>query len=181
MQAICLLIDINTLVIIISSYLLPIKSGIGQGFLVRRLIFLIFINDLLNSTVLQKFMFAGDTTLLLANKNINELFAIINSELQLVYNWFYDNKLSINLVKTSYLLFTNSAHNANHVVLLNDGSIEKQTKTKFLSVITDDKLTWRDHINCLLVKLSRDVALMKVASRYFSNSCLLTLYSAFFQ
>ena len=68
-----------------SSYLLPIKSiksAIAQRSLIGPLIFLIFNNDLLTSSALLKFiMYADDTISLLANKNIDELFAIINSEL----------------------------------------------------------------------------------------------------
>ena len=56
-----------------SSYLLPTKSGAAQESLVGTFIFLIFINDLLNSSALLKFiMYAGNTTLLLVNKNIDE-------------------------------------------------------------------------------------------------------------
>ncbi len=125
-------------------------------------------------------MYADDTTLLLSNNNIDRLFACINQELELVSNWFHDNRLSINLLKCNYLLFTNAYAN-NQVITLNNCQLERKSSTKFLGIIIDDKLSWHDHINSLIVKLSRDVALLRVASHCLPKSCLLTLYYAFFQ
>ena len=50
-------------------------------------------------------MFADDTNLFLSNKNSNTLFASINVELENVSVWFISNKLSLNIDKTTWLLF----------------------------------------------------------------------------
>ena len=107
------------------------------------------------------------------------LFNHINLELILVAVWFKDNKLSINLAKTNYLLFTKSAAD-NYNITLNDYKLERKSNTTFLGIIIDDKLSWRNNINSLIVKLSRDVALLTVGSYSLPQSCLLTLYYAFF-
>ena len=92
------------------SHLLPITSGVLQDSLLGPLIFLIFINDLIHSSKLLKFLkYAEDTSVLLLIDNLDTLFNHINQELILVTVWFYDNRLSINLAKTNYLLFTKSA------------------------------------------------------------------------
>ena len=50
--------------------------------------------------------YADDTTLLnslkLENKNISK---IINMEVKKVYNWLCNNKLSLNVEKTKYMVF----------------------------------------------------------------------------
>ena len=52
-------------------------------------------------------LFADDTTIVSAHHNINILFSQANIELTKLYNWFCLNKLSLNIDKTSYILFSN--------------------------------------------------------------------------
>ena len=44
-------------------------------------------------------MFADDTKLFCSHKNTKILFQIVNSELKLVTEWFWANKLSLNAKK----------------------------------------------------------------------------------
>ena len=51
---------------------------------------------------------------------------------------------------------------------------------KFLSVIIYQHLSWLDHINRLVSKLSHDIALLNTTSKLFPKPVLLSLYYAFF-
>jgi hypothetical protein len=104
-------------------------------------------------------MYADDTTVLLSNKNFNDLIACTNTELMLVYRWFYNNKLSINLAKTNYLVFSLRPFNTNCSIYLNNSTIERKTYVKFLGIIIDDRLLWKEHINYLCIKLSHMILL----------------------
>ena len=54
-------------------------------------------------------LFADDTTIYLSSNDIAYLFTRLNQELQMLTDLFRANKLSLNVAKTNYLLFTYSS------------------------------------------------------------------------
>src|SRR6218665_3983324 len=90
-----------------TSTLRPIKYGVHQGFILGPLLFLLFINDLHNVSSSMHFeLFADDSNISISHKSHENLFQIMNSELPHVGDWFKANKLSLNLTKTFFILFT---------------------------------------------------------------------------
>ena len=58
--------------------------------------------------------------------------------------------------------------------------INRKDSLKVLGVIIDQRLSWLDHINDLVLKLSHDIALLNTASKLFPKPVLLSLYYTFF-
>ena len=58
-----------------------ICCGVPQGSILGPLLFLIFVNDLSNATLLDPIMFADDTNLFYSNKDIKSLYEFVNREL----------------------------------------------------------------------------------------------------
>ena len=91
----------------INSKPLSIRCGVPQGSILGPLLFLLYINDLCNiSHLLQKKLFADDTNLFYSHKSSIELFQNMNMELEKLVLWFRLNKLSLNIDKTNYIIFS---------------------------------------------------------------------------
>ena len=83
-----------------------VLSGVPQGSVLGPLLFLVYINDICNSCDQMKFyLFADDTNLLYADKNLKSLESTINDELCKLYDWLIANKLSLNIKKSNYVIF----------------------------------------------------------------------------
>ena len=80
--------------------------GVPQGSVLRPLLFLLYINDIYKSPSLFAFyLFADDTSIILANNNLQGLKTLVNRELGNVNEWLKANKLSLNIKKSNFVIF----------------------------------------------------------------------------
>ena len=74
-----------------------IEHGVAQGSILGPLLFLIYINDIINSSSYVRFLlFADDTSIFCSDKDPKQLKKIVNQELSNISNWLKANKLSLN-------------------------------------------------------------------------------------
>ena len=93
-----------------SSSLRQIGCGVPQGSILGPLLFLIYVNDIVCcSDILQFILFADDTNIFHCSNDIDTLINTVTTELSKLSDWFMSNKLSLNVKKTSYIIFGNTS------------------------------------------------------------------------
>ena len=78
------------------------------------------------------------------------------------------------------MIFDNRKVSSDLHVSMNGINIERVYVTKFLGVLIDCKLSWKDHIKNVSKKLSKSIAVIRKASFVLSSEALLNLYCALF-
>ena len=82
-------------------------------------------------------LFADDTIIFCSGVNQLELECMLNRELAQLCKWFTVNKLSLNLSKTSYMLFRNRPPYLDLNVFTENERINRVHVTKFLGIYID--------------------------------------------
>ena len=160
-----------------TSDLLPLVCGVPQGSVLGPILFILYVNDICNvSNILKLILFADDTNLFISGRDLPSLCHIITNELTKMYKWFNVNKLSLNVSKTNFMVFSNKKVNQELNILINNMRIEQVENTKFLGVQIDNKLNWKAHIVKLKSKLCKAISIIYRCSSLVNELALRTLY-----
>ena len=107
------------------------------------------------SDVLRTIMFVDETNLFLTGKNLDEIQIQFNEKLKTISLWFQVNLLSLNVSKTSCIVFTNGVVSSNTDLFIIDVKIDSVFETKCLGVVITHRLSWKPHIAIVLVRCQK--------------------------
>ena len=158
---------------------LQLKCGVPQGSILGPLLFLIYINDINYSTAERILSFADDTTVILSDHDPIKLYARANTCLREIFNWFCANKLSLNASKTQYMIIQpngTSRHNIDYDLKINGVTLSRTNSCKFLGIIIDESLSWKQHLSSVNKKLSHALFGIKQLKFFLPKESLRILY-----
>ena len=87
-----------------------VSCGVPQGSILGPALFIQYVNDMCNvSTTLKSILFADDTNILHTGDDLKEVCETMSHELDIfkLNRWFRANKLSLNVSKTNFMIFSN--------------------------------------------------------------------------
>ena len=157
-----------------------VTCGVPQRSILGPLLFLIYINDLCGvCEYTTPILFADDTNLFCCGNDLGVMEKKVNSELTQISTWLKVNKLSLNIKKTHYMVFTRKKRQIRLNIKIDGHSIAEVQDTKFLGVYIDNKLNWKKHISYLASKISKGIGMIIKARHYLNKNGLIALYYSF--
>jgi len=157
---------------------------------VRPLIFLIYVNHILNiscsSTYCRIISFADDTTVLLPLPKNNISSAVIsgNSLLNTVFDAFTSLDLAFNAQKTKVLVFRSprsTLNITNHLFHIGQNFIDNSERAPLLGISLTPSLTWSSHLEILTAKCTKVIFLIsRLRQLGIPHKFLIFIYKALF-
>ena len=122
-------------------------------------------------------MYADDITLF-CNMTDTITVDVINEELSKICDWLGANKLSLNIVKTKYMLY----HSVNKRVIypklkINNNNIDRITQFNFLGVILHERMSWKQHTEHIPLNIAKTIGIIYRLKSMYPSAILLTLYN----
>jgi hypothetical protein len=100
-------------------------------------------------------MYADDTIIFYSGKSVTDIENVVSADLNAINSWLNTNKLFLHADKSECVLFgsTKRLHTVEKFeISINGQRIKQVFKYKYLGVVMDDSLSWRDHVHHALMK-----------------------------
>ena len=158
-----------------------ISCGVPQGSILGPLLFLIYVNDMpkcLGYGTAR--LFADDTNLTFTSCSLPVLQNKMSNDLNEIAAWLNVNKLTLNLLKTDFMLIGSrqriAALDGNIELSLSNTDVRQVESTKCLGVNIDKNLTWEGHLQSVKQKVSSNLRILKKVKPFLNSENIDTLY-----
>ena len=157
-----------------------VQAGVPQGSVLGPLLFLIFINDMVDLVNSNIKLFADDTSLYLTVDNPAHAAEIINSDLTSIDEWSKNWLITFNALKTDSMLISRKKNSPDHPPLIFQGhTLENVNSHKHLGITLRSDLKWTDHISSIINKSEKLLNIMKGLTYRLDRLTLESMYISF--
>lgn len=142
------------------SFIFDVLSGVPQGSLIAPHLFNLFLNDIPIPTKGDLCLYADDTAYFVQYpwKNLKSIKSDLIKTVGNLQTYFHDWKIKLNKAKTEFIIFSKSTkmlqNLINDPVIFNGQTFNWKDTVKYLGVILDRKLTFKQHVEHAVNKAS---------------------------
>ncbi len=105
--------------------------------------------------------------------------AKLNRQLAGINEWFKSNKLSLNVIKSKYMIFHTAHKNVIPLQLnIENTIIEKVYEFNFLSLTINENLNWKGHVDKIANNISKSMGFLNKLKHFLPLNAKLLIYSA---
>ncbi len=160
-----------------SSQWTSINAGVPQGSILGPLLFLIYINDIVNNIHSNIRLFADDTSLYIIVEDPISASTILNNDLETIHQWSEKWLVKFNPSKTETMLFSRKLNKPQYPDIIMNGQIINTFKEhKHLGLTLSDDGKWNSHISSYINKAWQRIGLIRSLKYILNRACLERMY-----
>ena len=138
----------------------PVTSGVPQGSVLGPILFLIYMNDLPDTTKSKVRLFVDDTAIYLAFSSLEDAH-ILQQDLDRLHQWKLQWDMEFNPSKCVVIHVTRSRTPVPSQYLLHGQALESVAGSKYLGVEISNNLSFNNHIQNITTSASRSLGFLK--------------------
>ena len=160
-----------------------ITFGVPQGSILGPLLFVLFINDLPKVLTKCRILMYADDTVMYFNAADSQVIAdTLTNELVLVNKWLIDNNLFMHEGQTECMLFGTGpklALSTSFPIVIDVKALNRVSENKYLGIVLDASLTWNAHVDYLIAKVRKRLAMLGRIRKNIDMYTAGTIYTFF--
>ena len=158
------------------SEVIEIKAGIPQGSRLGPLLWILYINDILDHLDSEVLLFADDTCLFATAPDPAQTAEILNRDLSKIHTWSKTWKVTFNPLKSKDMIFTRNLQVDNSPPLILDKTfISRVHEHKHLGLWLSNNLSWSRQISEVVMKANYKLSVLR-SVKLLDRSTLDLLY-----
>ena len=163
--------------------MVPIRAGVLQGSVLGPLLFLVYINDLVDNISADAKLFADDTSLFTVVYDENVPTEQLNRDLKIIAEWAYQWKMQSNPDVTKQAIQVNFSQKRDEPIqppiYFNESEVVIKPEQKHLGMILHSSLNFQSHVREKIVSARRGIGVIRYMSRYIAREVLDQMYKLY--
>ena len=152
-----------------------VNAGVPQGSRLGPLLWILYINDIIENVESEALLFADDTCLFATGKDPAQTAAILNRDLEKIHDWSLKWKVSFNPKKSKDMIFSSKPIQNSPPLVLNGSFVTRVNEHKHLGIWLSSSLSFSKHVHEICLRANGKLAVLR-SVKFLSRSTLDLLY-----